>query len=225
MRILVIEDDLDILSNITRYLSRRGYIVDCAENGARGYEMAAEGEFDLIVLDLMLPRLDGYSLCRQLRAQARRRTPIIMVTARDTLENRIEGFEAGADDYLVKPFALVELAARINAVLQRSQSAHRHALLQVADLSLDLDTLALQRGGQPLKLPPAPLRLLTALMQASPAVVTRRKLEDLLWHDSPPDSDSLRTHIHQLRHVIDKAFEQPLLRTVHGIGYRLSADE
>jgi DNA-binding response OmpR family regulator len=148
-----------------------------------------------------------------------------MVTARDTLENRIQGFEAGADDYLVKPFALVELAARINAVLQRSQSAHRHALLQVADLSLDLDTLVLQRGGQPLKLPPAPLRLLTALMQASPAVVSRRKLEDLLWHDSPPDSDSLRTHIHQLRYVIDKAFAQPLLRTVHGIGYRLSADE
>lgn len=224
MRILVIEDDLDILNNITRYLSRRGYIVDCAENGAHGYQLAAEGEFDLIVLDLMLPRLDGYSLCRQLR-QARRRTPIIMVTARDTLENRIEGFEAGADDYLVKPFALVELAARINAVLQRSQPQGQATVLEVADLRFDLDTLAVSRAGRSLKLPPAPLQLLKALMQASPAVVSRRKLEDLLWHDSPPDSDSLRTHIHQLRHVIDKAYGQPLLHTVRGIGYRLSAHD
>ncbi|WP_249673445.1 response regulator transcription factor [Pseudomonas abieticivorans] len=223
MRILVIEDDLDILNNITRYLSRRGYILDCAENGAQGLEMARSGEFDLIVLDLMLPRLDGYTLCRRLREHSGRRTPVIMVTARDTLDDRLEGFEAGADDYLVKPFALAELAARVNALLQRS-SPQQSAVLQVADLRLDTATLALSRAGQPLKLPPAPLRLLTALMQASPAVVARRKLEELLWSDSPPDSDSLRTHIHQLRHVVDKPYPQPLLRTVHGIGYRLCAD-
>ncbi|MGC1329229.1 response regulator transcription factor [Pseudomonas sp.] len=224
MRILVIEDDLVILDNITRYLSRRGYIVDCAENGAQGLDMARGGDFDLIVLDLMLPRLDGYSLCRQLREEGGRRIPVIMVTARDTLENRLEGFEAGADDYLVKPFALAELAARVNAVLLRASPPHP-TVLQVADLCLDTATMALSRAGQALKLPPAPLRLLTALMQASPAVLARRKLEELLWSDSPPDSDSLRTHIHQLRHVVDKPFALPLLRTVHGIGYRLSADD
>ncbi|QKZ03384.1 response regulator transcription factor [Pseudomonas eucalypticola] len=223
MHILVIEDDLVILDNITRYLTRRGYIVDCAENGAQGLELARTGDFDLIVLDLMLPRLDGYTLCRHLREQSGRRIPVIMVTARDTLENRLEGFEAGADDYLVKPFALAELAARVNAVLLRASPAQK-AVLQVGDLYLDTTTLALTRAGQALKLPPAPLRLLMALMQASPAVVARRKLEELLWHDSPPDSDSLRTHIHQLRHVVDKPFPHALLRTVHGIGYRLAAD-
>ncbi|MFF7708533.1 response regulator [Pseudomonas sp. NPDC007930] len=224
MRILIIEDDLDILANITRYLSRRGYIVDCAENGAQGLEMARGGDFELIVLDLMLPRLDGLALCQRLREQPGPRTPVIMVTARDALDDRLEGFEAGADDYLVKPFALAELAARVNAILQRAQ-APRAAVLTVGDLALNTTTLALSRAGQPLKLPPAPLRLLTALMQASPAVVLRRKLEELLWSDSPPDSDSLRTHIHQLRQVIDKPYPQALLRTVHGIGYRLSADD
>ncbi len=224
MRILVIEDDLVILDNITRYLSRRGYIVDCAENGAQGLDMARSGDFDLVVLDLMLPRLDGTTLCKRLREEAGRRIPVIMVTARDTLENRLDGFEAGADDYLVKPFALAELAARINAVLLRA-APQQPSVLQVADLCLDTTTLALTRAGRALKLPPAPLRLLTALMQASPAVVARRKLEELLWSDSPPDSDSLRTHIHQLRHVVDKPFPLPLLRTVHGIGYRLAADD
>ncbi|MGB3067049.1 MAG: response regulator transcription factor, partial [Ottowia sp.] len=117
MRVLVIEDDPDILANITHHLERRGYIVDCAEDGQRGYAMAAEGQFDLIVLDLMLPRLDGYELCRRLRAEAACDTPVIMVTARDTLDNRLAGFDAGADDYLVKPFALAELAARAKALL------------------------------------------------------------------------------------------------------------
>jgi DNA-binding response OmpR family regulator len=112
MRVLVIEDDPDILANITHHLTRRGYIVDCAEDGQRGYAMAAAGGFDLIVLDLMLPRLDGYDLCRRLRTEAACDTPVIMVTARDTLDNRLTGFDAGADDYLVKPFALAELAAR-----------------------------------------------------------------------------------------------------------------
>ncbi|WP_213881555.1 response regulator transcription factor [Pseudomonas sp. dw_358] len=223
MRLLIIEDDLDILTNMTRYLTRRGYIVDCAENGAHGLEMACSGDFDLIVLDLMLPRLDGATLCRRLREHSGRRTPVIMVTARDTLGDRLEGFEAGADDYLIKPFALAELAARVNAILVRA-TAPITDVLQVADLRLDTGTLAVSRAGQPLKLPPSPLRLLKALMQASPAVVGRRKLEELLWSDSPPDSDSLRTHIHQLRQVVDKPFAQPLLRTVHGIGYRLSAD-
>jgi len=221
MRILVIEDDPSILSNVAAFLGRRGYIVDCAEDGRQGYALAATGEFDLIVLDLMLPRMDGYDLCRRLRNEARCATPVIMVTARDTLDHRLEGFDAGADDYLVKPYALVELAARIHALLQRSQGRVAATVLQVADLRCDTATLEVSRNGRRIRLAPAPLRILTMLMQASPAVVHRTRLEEALWRDSPPDSDSLRTHIHQIRHAVDKDEAVPLVHTVRGIGYQL----
>lgn len=223
MRILVIEDNPDILLNITNHLQRQGYIVDCAEDGLRGYALAKEGNFDLIVLDLMLPRLDGYDLCAKLRKEAHINIPVIMVTARDTLDNRLQGFDVGADDYLVKPFALAELAARIKALLHRAHGLQTAATLQVGDLILDQSTLTLTRRGDVLKLQPAPLSILTRLMQSSPAVVHRTKLEELLWQDSPPDSDSLRTHIHQIRQVIDKPYDSPLLHTVHGIGYKMTA--
>lgn len=225
MRILVIEDDPDILANIAHHLGARGYIVDCASDGQQGYTLAAGGEFDLIVLDLMLPRLDGFRLCRKLRDDAQVATPIIMVTARDTLDDRLQGFDAGADDYLVKPFALSELSARIKAILHRARPGAGSRVLQVADLVLDTSTRRLSRGEDQLRLPPAPLQLLDMLMRASPAVVHRVRLEEALWRDSPPDSDSLRTHIHQIRQAIDKPYGQPLLHTVHGIGYRLAADD
>ncbi|MCY1405083.1 Transcriptional activator protein CopR [compost metagenome] len=143
-----------------------------------------------------------------------------MLTARDQLDDRLQGFKAGADDYLIKPFALSELAARIEAVLRRSQGAARR-LLQVADLSYDLDTLEVSRAGRRLKLNPLGLKLLALLMQKSPHVLRREALEEALWGDDCPDSDSLRSHIHQLRQVIDKPFPRPLLHTVHGVGYRL----
>ncbi|MNY13707.1 Transcriptional activator protein CopR [compost metagenome] len=168
----------------------------------------------------MLPGLDGYSLCRRLRDEARSAVPVIMLTARDQLDDRLQGFKAGADDYLIKPFALSELAARIEAVLRRSQGAARR-LLQVADLSYDLDTLEVSRAGCRLKLNPLGLKLLALLMQKSPHVLRREALEEALWGDDCPDSDSLRSHIHQLRQVIDKPFPRPLLHTVHGVGYRL----
>ncbi len=156
MRVLVIEDDPDILANITHHLTRRGYIVDCAEDGLRGYAMAAEGGFDLIVLDLMLPRLDGYDLCRRLRTEAGCDTPVIMVTARDTLDNRLTGFDAGADDYLVKPFALAELAARAKALLHRASGAGAARVLRVgaaaaavAAATADAADARQSRGGAP----------------------------------------------------------------------------
>ncbi|MFC4275713.1 response regulator transcription factor [Achromobacter aloeverae] len=225
MRILIIEDDPDILGNMAHHLESRGYIVDCASDGMRGYRLAEQDNFDLIVLDLMLPRLDGYDLCRKLRKEAELDTPIIMVTARDTLDDRLHGFDAGADDYLVKPFALAELSARIKALLHRARGGMQHRVLRVGDLELDLDTRRLSRAGEALRLPPAPLQLLTLLMRASPAVVHRARLEEALWRDSPPDSDSLRTHIHQIRQVIDKPYPEPLLHTVHGIGYQMRSTD
>ncbi|MCM2318688.1 MAG: response regulator transcription factor [Pseudomonas sp.] len=220
MRILLVEDNRDILANLADYLELKGYSVDCAQDGLSGLNLATSGHYDLLVLDVMLPGLDGYSLCRRLREEARSAVPVIMLTARDQLDDRLQGFKAGADDYLIKPFALSELAARIEAVLRRSQGAARR-LLQVADLSYDLDTLEVSRAGCRLKLNPLGLKLLALLMQKSPHVLRREALEEALWGDDCPDSDSLRSHIHQLRQVIDKPFPRPLLHTVHGVGYRL----
>lgn len=138
MRILVIEDNRDILANVLDYLELKGYLVDCAQDGLSGLHLAATQEYDLIVLDIMLPGIDGYQVCKRLREDARRDTPIIMLTARDALPDRIKGLEAGADDYLIKPFALSELVARIEAVLRRSQGSRRRQL-QVGDLVYDLD--------------------------------------------------------------------------------------
>lgn len=226
MRILLVEDNRDILANLADYLSLKGYSVDCAQDGLSGLNLALKERYDLLVLDVMLPGLDGYSLCRRLREEARSSVPVIMLTARDQLDDRLEGFQSGADDYLIKPFALSELAARIEAVLRRSLGGGRR-LLQVGDLSYDLDTLEVSRAGRRLKLNPLGLKLLALLMQKSPHVLRRDALEEALWGDDCPDSDSLRSHIHQLRQVIDKPFARPLLHTVHGVGYRLaeSADD
>lgn len=221
MRILVVEDSPDILANIADYLSLKGYVVDCAADGLTGLHLAATQTFDLIVLDVMLPGMDGYAFCKRLRDSERSNTPVIMLTARDALADRLSGFNSGADDYLTKPFALAELVARIEAVLRRSRGSNTRNLT-IEDLTLDLDTLEVIRSGIPIRLSPAALKLLTVLMQRSPAVVPREQLEAELWGDSPPDSDSLRSHIHALRLLIDKPFEHPLIETVHGIGYRLA---
>ena len=221
MRILVIEDNRDILANVLDYLQLKGFGVDCASDGLSGLHLASTGHYDLIVLDIMLPGIDGYQVARRLREDARNDVPILMLTARDALDDRLQGLRAGADDYLVKPFALSELVARIDAILRRSQGS-RKRVLKVADLVYDLDTLHVTRAGQVLKLNPLAMKLLAILMQKSPAVVRREALEEALWGDDSPDSDSLRSHIHLLRQVLDKPFERPLLHTLHGVGYRLA---
>ena len=221
MRLLVVEDNKDILANLADYLALKGYEVDCAQDGLTGLHLAATQRYDLIVLDVMLPGMDGYTLCGRLRGGERRETPVIMLTARDALDDRLQGFRAGADDYLTKPFALPELAARIEAVLKRTRGGGRR-LLKVADLAYDLDTLEVMRAGKTLRVGPIGLKLLAILMQKSPALVPREMLENELWGDTPPDSDSLRSHIHALRQQIDKPFPSPLLQTVHGVGYRLA---
>ena len=224
MRILVIEDNRDILSNILDFLELEGYRVDCAQDGVSGLHLAVTGAYDLIVLDIMLPGMDGYQVCQRLREDARSDVPILMLTARDTLEDRITGLRSGADDYLLKPFALSELVARIEAILRRSRGNQKRQL-KVADLVYDLDTLTVTRAGQPLKLNPLAMKLLEILMRKSPSIVRRKALEEALWGDDSPDSDSLRSHIHQLRQTIDKPFPTPLLHTLHGVGYCLADKE
>lgn len=221
MKILVIEDNKDILINIVDYLSIKGYDVDCAQNGVAGFNLATQNTYDLIVLDIMLPGMDGLEVCNMLRQEARKNIPIIMLTARDSIDDRITGFKAGADDYLIKPFALVELVARIEAVIRRSQG-HGSNLLQVSDLVYNMDTYVVQRGEITLKLTPLSLKLLEILMKRSPNVVPREVLEQQVWGDEIPDTDILRSHIHQLRQIIDKPFDKPLLHTVPKLGYKLA---
>jgi DNA-binding response OmpR family regulator len=220
MRILIVEDNRDILANLIDFLELKGHTVDCAENGMNGLHLAATEHFDLAILDIMLPGIDGFTLCQRLR-EGQHHLPVIMLTARDTLDDRLKGFSSGADDYLVKPFELSELEARIEAIVRRTRGAQRQ--LQVSDLSFDLDTLNITRAGQSIKLNPIGLILLETLMRKSPSVVRREILEEAVWGDNAPDSDSLRSHIHALRQAIDKPFDSPLLHTMHGIGFKLTA--
>ena len=221
MRILVIEDSEEILTNVMDYLELKGYIVDCSTDGAQGFALASQNNYDLIVLDIMLPNMYGFDICRRLREEARINTPILMLTALDALPDRLLGLNSGADDYLVKPFALSELLARIEAILRRAHGNNK-LTLQVADLIYDLDRLEITRAGQPIKLNPTGMKILATLMQRSPSVVKRDVLEQAVWGDELPDSDSLRSHIHQLRQAIDKPYELTLLHNIHGVGYKLS---
>jgi DNA-binding response OmpR family regulator len=220
MRILVIEDNSDIAANIGDFLADKGHVVDFAGDGVTGLHLAVVNDFDVIVLDLGLPGMDGLEVCRKLRQEAKRQTPVLMLTARDTLDSKLTGFDSGADDYMVKPFALQELSARLE-VLGRRGKGNKSRLLQLADLTYNLDTLTISRAGKQIQLNPIGLKLLQSLMESAPSVVTRQELETRVWGEELPDSDSLRVHIHGLRAVIDKPFEKALIQTRHGIGYRM----
>jgi DNA-binding response OmpR family regulator len=220
MRVLVVEDNPDIAANIGDFLTDRSHAVDFAADGPTGLHLAVTHEFDVIVLDLMLPGLDGLELCRKLRQEARKHTPVLMLTARDSLHQKLAGFETGADDYMVKPFALQELEARLMVLVRRSKPPQAR-VLDVGELHFNLDTLLVTRADKQIQLNPIALKLLQHLMEASPSVVTRQELELRVWGEELPDSDSLRVHIHSLRAAIDKPFEHPYLQTRHGIGYRL----
>ena len=224
MRVLIVEDNRSLAANLVDYLKSRGHIVDLAMDGITGLHLAVTGDFDAIVLDLSLPRLDGVELCRRLRAE-RTGTPVIMLTARGELEDRIRGLDLGADDYLVKPVPLRELEARIRAQGRRARGGLPYVRLQVADLTLDERTMAVMRAGRPIALTRLDFHLLRVLMRESPGVVPRARLESEVWGDEPPETDTLRAHIHLLRRAIDHPFASPLLHTVHGVGYRLAEED
>lgn len=222
MRILIIEDDRDLAANLVDYLEARGYMVDAAGDGLTGLHLAATQAFDAIVLDLGLPGLDGRELCRRLRAGGNA-TPLVMLTARGELEDRVGGLELGADDYMVKPVSLRELEARVRAQIRRARGGLDAPLLQVADLVLDDRTMTVSRAGTEIPLTRLDYQLLRVLMRESPAVVSRARLEAEVWGDHPPETDTLRAHIHRLRKAVDRPFVQPLLHTIHGVGYRLAS--
>ena len=220
MRVLIIEDNPDIAANLGDFLEDHGHTVDFAGDGVTGLHLAVVNDFDALVLDLALPGMDGLELCRKLRSDAGKDTPVLMLTARDRLQDKLAGFETGADDYLVKPFELQEVEARLKVLASRGRRRVRREL-KVGDLVYNLDTLAVSRGGKEIYLNPIGLKLLQSLMESSPNVVSRNDLEMEVWGEEMPDSDSLRVHIHSLRSVIDKPFGSSMIQTRHGIGYRL----
>lgn len=222
MHILLVEDNRDIAANVFDYFEPHGHVLDYAPDGPSGVKLALENSPDLIVLDLMLPGIDGLEVCRRIREQTDRNVPILMLTARDRLEDKLAGFEAGADDYLVKPFSLHELEARLVALDRRARNLGQEKVLRVADLEFDSRTQQAHRAGKLLKLSTTMRKLLYCLMANSSRVMSRQELEREIWGDNPPEGDVLRAHIYALRNVIDKPFEQKLLHTIHGTGYRIT---
>lgn len=221
MHLLLIEDNPDLVGNLNEFLEDHGHTVDIAYNGLTGLNFALQNNYDVIVLDLMLPGMDGLEVCSRFRKEGFS-TPVLMLTARDTLDNKLEGFNSGADDYLVKPFDFPELQVRINALARRGGGTLTDQLMVVEDLKFDPNTLRVARNGQRIDLPPIPIKILSLLMHRSPSVVSREVIEREIWGDSIPDSDSLRAHMHVLRTAIDRDFSMPLVHTVRGMGYQIA---
>lgn len=220
LRILLIEDQRDIAANIWDYFEHRGFVMDHAGDGVSGLRMAMDGAYDVIILDLGLPKLDGLEIAHALRA-AHRDVPILMLTARDTLSDKLTGFAEGADDYVVKPFAMKEVEARIRALYRRGR-AQRGECLRLADLSMDPVARTAERAGQRLALTHAGFTLLETLLRRSPNLVRHAELANALWGEAGGDITTLHTHLSVLRAAIDRPFAARLLHTVHGFGYRLA---
>jgi DNA-binding response OmpR family regulator len=223
MRVLVVEDNRNLVANLFEYFEARGYALDAAPDGPTGLHLALNQDYDAIVLDWMLPRMDGREVLTRLRA-AGRSVPVLMLTARAELDDKVGTFRSGADDYLTKPFDLPELEVRLEALAARAHGRGRR-VLEVADLRLDLGTLEVTRSGRSLHLYPACRKLLEILMQASPAAVSRERLERGLWGDSPPDGDMLRSHVYELRRSVDGPFATKLIHTLPRVGYRIASPE
>jgi DNA-binding response OmpR family regulator len=223
MKLLLIEDHQDIAENICEYVAGNGHQIDHVLTGEDGLSRARDAHYDVIVLDLMLPGMDGLAVCRALRGELKSTTAVLMLTAKDLVVDKVAGFEAGADDYLIKPFSLLELEARLGALARRSAPRPSEDVLRIAGLTYDPNTLSAERDGVAIKLNPSTRRLLVLLMQNTHRVVTRRELERELWGDQPPDGDVLRAHMYALRNAVDKPFPRKLLHTHHGEGYRLAA--
>jgi DNA-binding response OmpR family regulator len=221
VRILIIEDDRSIGANLYDFLTDRGHAVESTGDGLTGLHLAVTRPLDAIVLDLGLPGMDGLTLCDRLRRDAQLATPVLMLTARDTLGDKLHGFDAGADDYLVKPFALKELEARLLALHKRTINRVTSKVLVAGDLTLDTRTLSVRFSGDEVKLPPKCIRMLEFLMSDPERVFSRSELELEVWGEAQETSDTLRSHMHILRRGLADAGHYDPIETVHGLGYRL----
>ena len=224
-RLLLVEDDLDLAEGIGDFLARRGWQVAHARHGALALRLAAADRPAVIILDRTMPGMDGLAVCRALRSGPLAAIPILMLTAADSLPERLEGFAAGVDDYLVKPFAPAELEARVTALIRRSGTAVGGGVLRCGGLELDPATREVRHAGRPVEVTRMGFSILEILLRRSPAVVPRAELERELWGDEPPGSDALRSHVFTLRTALDGVGGAGLLRTHRGIGYQLRSGE
>lgn len=220
LQVLLIEDELSIAKNIAGYMEQKGHIFDFATNGKHGLELALQQYYDLIILDLNLPGIDGLQLCTELRQHSDRHIPLLMLTARDSIDDKLAGFNVGTDDYLTKPFSLQELEVRCLALSRRHLLQQQHTIT-LGPLVLDKQRRLAKRDGQLLALNAMGYNILLLLAEAYPQVVSRSELSRQLWRDEPTESDALRSHIYQLRTVLDKPFAYPLLKTVFAVGFTL----
>lgn len=221
MRILLIEDETAIAEVIKQGLEQAGYAVSVAHDGRTGLTMATEELFALIILDIMLPGLDGWTVCRTLR-EGRQTTPILMLTARDAVPDRVRGLESGADDYLPKPFDFSELTARVGALLRRDR-LHKARTIRVADLEIDTARRRVTRAGQDIDLTPREYALLEALAGHEGQVFTREAILERVWMDDESLSNTVDVYVGMLRRKIDTGHERKLIQTVHGVGYLIRA--
>ena len=218
LNLLLVEDDLDLATAVVDYLELESIQCDHAANGVAGLNFITEHQYQAIILDLNLPRMDGLEVCRRMREQGDD-TPVLMLTARDSLDDKLVGFGSGADDYLVKPFAMEELIVRVQA-LARRRSGQVNRLI-VEDVELDLGHKQAFRNRQPLRLSPTALKILEILMRESPKPVSREMLMQRVWGDEQPDSNSLKVHIYNLRKQLDSVGELPLIQTVTGFVFAM----
>ncbi|ABV36583.1 two component transcriptional regulator, winged helix family protein [Shewanella sediminis HAW-EB3] len=218
LNLLLVEDDIDLATAVIEYLEMESIQCDSAYNGLTGMNLIENNDYQVIILDLNLPKMDGLEVCKKMR-ELGDDTPVLMLTARDSLNDKVAGFNAGTDDYLVKPFAMEELIVRIKALsLRRSGQINN---LSVGDLTVDLVRKIAVRGGRELKLSPSSFKLLEILMRQSPMPVSREHLMQGLWGDDQPDSNSLKVHIYKLRKELETNADTPLLHTVTGHGFSI----
>lgn len=222
--ILMVEDHFELAATVCEFLEAHGYVIDHARNLDAAKTLLKSQHYNLLLLDINLPDGSGYELCEWLRHQQNLDIPVLMLTARDTLDDKLKGFASGTDDYLVKPFDFNELVMRIRALIKRALGEVTHHKLQIHDLVLDSARQTVSRAGQAIELPPIQFKLLKILMRNSPKVITKQEIMIELWGDEEPESDALRSHIYNLRKMIDKPFPQKLLHTVSGVGVKISLE-
>ncbi|GAA0374999.1 response regulator transcription factor [Bowmanella denitrificans] len=222
--VLVIEDTTQIGGEICDFLSAQGMLVDYAATGTLGLDLAAQQPYDVIVLDVMLPDINGVAVCKMLKQQCDPTPAVLMLTARDSIADKSLGFDAGADDYLTKPFDLTELLLRCQALARRHQ-LHQSQTICIGELQINEKQQLAMRQGQTLKLSSTDFSILMMLVQAYPNAVSRQQLINRIWGEDAPDSDVIRSHIYTLRQALDKPFASAMLTTIHGIGFKLAATD
>ena len=220
MKVLIVEDNHHVAETIADYLELVGIDIDCAYHGVAAIEILKKESFDVIIMDIMMPKLDGISTVETLRNDHACSTPILFLTAKDTLEDKIHAFSVGGDDYLVKPFAMEELHMRLLALSNRGRRTDI-GKLTFEDMEMDIKASTLYRQEKLIKLAPIQLKIIALLMKKAPDIVSKTELIDHVWGDESPSSDALRSHLYTIRNAVDKGFDTPRLETIHGKGYRL----